>query len=166
VGLARLAGEIADGFHVHPFHSPRYLREVLLPAINQGTQNAGRQTSDVNISVSAFAASTPEDKNFARMQIAFYASTPSYRPVFSLHGWEEIAKQLSKLASRGKWGEMGELVDDEILETVGVVAAPGELGTTIKERYQGLADRLTLYIPYNPGERDDFWKNLIAEIKP
>jgi len=164
-GLARLAGEAADGFHVHPLNSPRYLREVLLPAIDEGLQKTGRQSSDVEISVTAFAASSPEEVNFARMQIAFYASTPSYRRVFSLHGWEEIAGQLSKLAARGQWGEMGELIDDEILETFGVVASPGELGAAIRERYQGLADRLTLYIPFNPGERDDFWKHLIADTK-
>jgi probable F420-dependent oxidoreductase len=164
-GLARLAGETADGFHVHPFHTPSYLQEVLLPAIYEGAQKTGRENSDVNISVTAFAASSPEEKNFARMQIAFYASTPSYRGVFSLHGWEQIAEQLSKLAARGKWGEMGNLIDDQILETVGVVAPPGELGTAIRERYQGLADRLTLYTPFNPGERDEFWKNLVAEIK-
>jgi probable F420-dependent oxidoreductase len=164
-GLARLAGESADGFHVHPLNSARYLREVLLPAINEGAQKAGRRSSDVNISVTAFAASSPEEANFARMQIAFYASTPSYRRVFSLHGWEETAQQLSKLAARGKWGEMGELVDDEILSTFGVVAPPDELGAAIKERYQGLADRLTLYTPFTPGERDDFWKNVIDDIK-
>jgi len=164
-GLARLAGECANGFHVHPLHSQRYLQEVLLPAIRQGAHQAGRQSSEVNIAVTAFAATSPEEKNFARMQIAFYASTPSYRQVFALHGWEEVAQQLSKLAARGKWGEMGDLIDDEILATYGVVAAPEDLGNAITERYQGLADRLTLYIPFSPRERDDFWKDLITKIK-
>jgi len=164
-GLARLAGEAADGFHVHPLNSPRYLREVLLPAIEAGAQETGRRRSNVNISVTAFAASSPEEENFARMQIAFYASTPSYRRVFSLHGWEQIAGQLSKFAARGQWGEMAELIDDEILATFTVLAAPEEMGAAIKERYQGLADRLNLYIPFNPGERDDFWRNLIDELK-
>ena len=94
-GLARLAGEVADGFHVHPFHTPRYLREVLLPAIHQGVQKVSRTQSDVKISVTVFTASTPEEADFARMQIAFYASTPSYRRVFDLHGWNEVSKQLS-----------------------------------------------------------------------
>lgn len=164
-GLARLAGESADGFHVHPLHSQRYLEEVLQPAINQGVQKAARKSSDINISVTTFAASTPEEMNFARMQIAFYASTPSYRRVFALHGWEETAQQLSKFAARGKWGEMGELIDDEILATFCVVAPPEKLGTAIRARYHELADRLTLYLPFTPGERDNFWKRLIAEIK-
>ena len=163
-GLARLAGEVADGFHVHPLHSPRYLQEVLIPAIKEGVQKTGRANSAVQISVTAIAASTPEEQNFARMQIAFYASTPSYRSVFSLHGWEQISEELSKFASRGKWGEMGALINDEILETFAVVAPPDELGAAVKERYQGLADRLTLYTPFTPGERDDFWKNLMDVI--
>jgi probable F420-dependent oxidoreductase len=164
-GLARLAGEVADGFHVHPLHSPRYLQEVILPAINEGTHKSRRSRANVTVSVTAFVATNPEEKNFARMQIAFYASTPSYRRVFAIHGWEAIAEKLSKHAARQEWGEMGELIDDEILATFAVVAAPRELAATLKERYQFLADRLTLYIPFTPGERHDFWKNLIAEIR-
>jgi probable F420-dependent oxidoreductase len=164
-GLARLAGETTQGFHVHPLHSPRYLREVILPAINAGTQKAERRNSDVKIAVTAFAASTSEEQNFARMQISFYASTPSYRRVFALHGWEETAEQLSKLAIRQRWGEMGEMIDDEIFSTFAVLAPPDQLGAALKERYQDLADHLTLYLPFTPGERDDFWRNLIAEIK-
>jgi probable F420-dependent oxidoreductase len=164
-GLAKLGGQVADGFHIHPLHSPRYLREVLLPSITAGAQSAGRTPSDINISVTAFIASSPEEENFARMQIAFYASTPSYRPVFALHGWEEIAQQLSKLAVHSQWGEMGSLIDDQILETIAVVAQPEDLGCAIKERYQGLADHLTVYLPFTPGERDDFWVKLVAEIR-
>jgi probable F420-dependent oxidoreductase len=164
-GLARLAGEAAQGFHVHPLHSPRYLREVLIPTINAGIQKAGRRTSDVKIAVTAFAASTPEEQNFARMQISFYASTPSYRRVFALHGWEEIAEKLSKLALRQDWGAMGALIDDEILAAFAVLAPPGELGAALKERYQNLADHLTLYLPFTPGERDEFWRNLMTEIR-
>jgi probable F420-dependent oxidoreductase len=164
-GLARLAGEAVEGFHVHPLHSPQYLREVILPAINEGLQKSGRSRADVSISVTAFVATNPEEKNFARMQIAFYASTPSYRRVFALHGWEEIAERLSKHAARQEWGEMGDLIDDEILGTFAVVAAPHELGTALRERYQGLADRLTLYSPFTPGEHDDFWRKLLAELK-
>ncbi|HEX7973398.1 MAG TPA: TIGR03617 family F420-dependent LLM class oxidoreductase, partial [Anaerolineales bacterium] len=105
-GLARLAGESADGFHVHPFHTPRYLSEVLMPALEQGAGKAGRTRADIKVSVTAFAVTSPEEDLFVRAQIAFYASTPSYRPVMALHGWDEIAERLSGLAARGQWGEM------------------------------------------------------------
>lgn len=159
-GLARLAGEVCDGFHVHPFNSPRYLQEVILPAIEAGLARGGRVRADLAVSVTAFAATTPEEENFARAQISFYASTPSYRPVFALHGWEDVAEKLSSLAARGEWGEMFGLVTDEILNTFCLVTDADSLPGKLKGRYQGLADRLTLYTPFTPGEKDGFWKDL------
>ncbi len=163
-GLARLAGELCEGFHVHPFHSPRYLHEVILPAIEQGVTKAGRVRADVSVSVTAFVATTPEEENFARAQISFYASTPSYRPVFALHGWEDVAEKLSAHAAKGEWGEMFGLITDEILATFCLVTDAGSLPEKLQERYMGIADRLTLYTPFVPGEKDAFWKRLMGEV--
>jgi len=163
-GLGRLAGEVCDGFHAHPFNSPRYLREVILPAIEEGLAKAGRKREDLSFSVTTFAATTPEEENFARAQISFYASTPSYRPVFALHGWEEVAEKLSSLAARKEWGEMFGLVTDEMLETFCLVTEAESLPEKLKERYEGIADRLTLYTPFIPGEKDEFWKRLVKEF--
>ena len=160
-GLARLAGEAADGFHVHPLHTPRYLRDVLLPAIEQGAVKAGRSRADVKIAASPFVVTSPDEDLFVRSQIAFYASTPSYRPVMALHGWEQVAERLSGHASRGEWGEMPPLISDEMLATFAVVAPPEELAAALAERYAGLADRLMLYIPFKPGERDAVWRALL-----
>ena len=155
---------MCDGFHVHPFHSPRYLREVILPAIEEGLAKTGRTRADLSVSVTAFAATTPEEENFARAQISFYASTPSYRPVFALHGWEDVAEQLSAHAAKGEWGEMFGLITDDMLRTFCAVADEAGLATDLKERYQGIADHLTLYTPFKPGEKDEFWKNLVKEF--
>jgi len=163
-GLARLAGEAADGFHVHPFHSPRYLSEVIIPAIEAGASKAGRARTDVKISVTAFAATTPEERQLTRQQISFYASTPSYRPVMELHGWGEAADHLRALASRGQWGEMPALISDNMLATFAVLASPADLGSTLLERYGQLADRLTLYLPFFPGERDPFWREIVKAV--
>ncbi len=160
-GLARLAGEVCDGFHAHPFNSPRYLRQVILPAIEQGLAQTNRKRGDLAVSVTAFVATTPEEENFARAQISFYASTPSYRPVFALHGWEDVAEKLSSLAARKEWGEMFILITDEILETFCLVTDAELLPGKLKERYEGIADRLTLYTPFVPGEKDEFWKKMV-----
>jgi probable F420-dependent oxidoreductase len=160
-GLAQLAGEAADGFHVHPLNSARYLREVVRPAITLGAQTANRETAACAVSVTAFVVTDDQQMQFAREQIAFYASTPSYRPVLALHGWEEIGERLSQLAARKQWAEMPALVDDTILRTFAVVADPADLAAALHERYAGLADRLTLYLPFVPGERDDFWRTLL-----
>jgi probable F420-dependent oxidoreductase len=161
-GLGRLAGEVADGFLVHPFHSPRYLREVMLPAIEQGLAKSGRSRSDVKVAVTAFVVASPGESNFVRQQIAFYASTPSYRPVMALHGWESAAEQLSALAARGKWGEMPALISDEMLGVFATVADAAELPAALFSRYGGFADRMSLYLPFMPGDRDTFWKGFLA----
>jgi probable F420-dependent oxidoreductase len=163
-GLARLAGEAADGFVVHPFHSVQYLQEKLLPAIQEGAVRAGRSRRDLKLSTTAFIVTSLEEAFFVRMQIAFYASTPSYRPVMALHGWEETAEQLSSLAAFGRWDEMPALISEEMLSTFAVVADAASLPAALSERYQGLVDRLAIYIPFVPGERDEFWKGLIQGV--
>jgi probable F420-dependent oxidoreductase len=163
-GLAGLAGETGQGFHVHPLNTPRYLREVLLPAIEQGAAKAGRSRGEIRVSVTAFAITNPVDELFVRSQIAFYASTPSYRPVMALHGWQEVAERLSGHAARGEWSEMPALIDDEMLEAFAVNSLEGALPEALEERYAGLADRLALYIPFTPGERDAFWRALVAHF--
>jgi probable F420-dependent oxidoreductase len=163
-GLARLAGETADGFHVHPFHTPEYLRHVLKPAIEEGAARVGRSPDSVQISATVFACSTEEERFFIKSQIAFYASTPSYRPVMELHGWEDTAQKLSNLAARGRWDEMPGLIGDEVLSTFAADVSPHDIGAALLGRYQGLADRLTLYHPFRPAEKDQFWSGLIREV--
>ena len=163
-GLAKLAGEICDGFHVHPFHSTRYLKEVILPAIEEGTNKERRKRKDISVSVTAFVATTSEEMNFARAQVSFYASTPSYRPVMDLHGWSSVAEKLSTHAARGEWAEMSMLITDEMLSEFCLVTEESKLAGELKKRYQGIANRLTLYTPFVPGERDEWWKKLTGEF--
>ena len=163
-GLARLAGELAQGFHAHPFHTQRYLREVILPAIELGAARAGRSRSEIKISTSALVVTSPEEEIFVRAQIAFYASTPSYRPVMELHGWEDTASQLSSLAASRAWADMAGLINDDMLRECAIIASPADLTSALMERYQGLVDRLGLYIPFVPGERDEFWKHLLQGV--
>ena len=161
-GLARLAGEVADGFLAHPFHSVRYLQEVLLPAIEQGAARAERPRPALQ--VTAFVVTDQAEEDFVRSQIAFYASTPSYRRVMRLHGWEETAEELSALAARGRWEAMPALVTDEMLDAFATRAAPEDLPVALEARYGGLADRLSLYTPFVPGQKDALWQRLIAHF--
>ena len=163
--LAKLAGELCDGFHAHPFHSPRYLREVILPAIEEGAQKEGRKRQDVAVSVTAFVATSPEEEAFARMQIAFYASTPSYRAVMDLHGWSDTAETLSGHAAKGDWAEMPMLITDEMLNEFCLHTTEANLAADLKARYHDLADRLTLYTPFVPGEKDAWWKSLADSFR-
>jgi len=162
--LCRLAGEVADGFLAHPYHSADYLRQVVRPALDAGAARAGRAPESIRLSVTALAATDDAEAEFARSQIAFYASTPTYRPVMAHHGWGEVADRLRELARRAAWGEMGELVSDEMLATFAVVAPESELPAALLERYAGLADRLSLYTPFAPGTRDAVWRRLAADM--
>jgi probable F420-dependent oxidoreductase len=159
-GLAKLAGELCEGFHAHPFHSTRYMKEVMLPAIEEGAKTANRKREDVSISITAFIATTPEEMNFARAQVSFYASTPSYRPVMDLHGWGDVAEKLSAHAAKGEWAEMPMLITDEMLSEFCLLTDESGLADGLKKRYEGIADRLTLYTPFMPGEKDDWWRGL------
>jgi probable F420-dependent oxidoreductase len=159
-GLARLTGEMGNGFHAHPFHTPEYLKEVILPAIEEGAAKAERTRGDISMVTHAFVVTNPQEREFVRQQISFYASTPSYRRVLAHHGWGEIGEKLSALAARQKWAEMPELIDDTILEHIATIAEPDELADALQERYAGIADRITIYMPFEPGELDTFWKQL------
>jgi probable F420-dependent oxidoreductase len=169
--LARLAGELCDGFHVHPFHSPEYLRRTVKPAIAEGAGGAGRSADDVELATSVFVVSGGDEREFseareaARSQISFYASTPTYRTVLEAHGWEPVGERLGLLAREKKWREMPALVTDEMLGAFVVEAPPEELGPALEERYEGLIDRVALYIPLVPGERDGFWQEVIGSLR-
>jgi probable F420-dependent oxidoreductase len=159
-GLAKLAGELCEGFHAHPFNSPRYMNEIILPAIEEGLQKSRRKRNDIAISMTPFVATSPEEEAFARMQIAFYASTPSYKSVMDLYGWGETAEKLSGFASKGEWAEMPMLVTDAMLNEFCLMTTQENLAADLKKRFGGIADRITLYTPFVPGEKDEWWKNL------
>jgi probable F420-dependent oxidoreductase len=165
IGMARLAGEIAEGFHAHPLHSERYLREVIRPALAEGAAAAGRSSDEITLTASVFMVTDEASEFFVRSQIAFYASTPSYRRVMALHGWEAVAEELSGLARRQDWSAMSDLISDDMLAAFAIVAQPADLPGAIRSRYEGLANRVIPYMPYYPGTQDEFWANLVEGMR-
>jgi probable F420-dependent oxidoreductase len=160
-GLAKLAGELCDGFHIHPFHTAGYLSEVLVPAVVEGAAKTGRERADLSLAASVFAATSDEEREACRQSISFYASTPSYRAVLAHHGWLEVGEKLSALAARGQWQEMPGLITDDILaEFCTQAESPAEMAAALQQRYGSLADRLALYIPYFPEDKDEWWREL------
>ena len=109
-------------------------------------------------------AEIEEQREKMRAQIAFYASTPTYRTVLEAHGWEEVGQRLGKLARDKKWKEMSNLVTDEMLHAFTIEAASDEVGFALKERYENLLDRVALYVPFVPGRQDDFWRTMIGSV--
>ena len=163
-GLAQLAGEVCDGFHVHPYHSAAYLRDVLRPAMAAGAARAGRAPADIQVAGTVFVITAPGERDTVRQQIAFYASTPTYRPVMAHHGWAETAERLSALAARGEWAAMTALISDEMLDTFAVSAPLAELAEPLRARYAGLLDRVALYRPFVLSDDGASWQKLAREI--
>lgn len=148
---ARMAGEVADGIHVHPFHSMRYLQEVVLPAIHEGASSAGRNPDDIAIvcPIMAILGDTEEERIKARdqtrLRIAFYGSTRTYSGVFDLHGWEGTADRLHELQRAGDLKGMAATITDEMLEVYSLEATWDGLADALVDKYGGIADRIVMY---------------------
>ena len=148
--LSRLAGELCSGFHVHPFHTVRYLDEVVLPGIAAGSGAAGRSIDDVELATTVFVMTGTTESEVERamdpirQQIAFYASTPSYLPVLEAEGWD-FGGELNAMSKQGRWEEMARLVPDDAVLTVGVAATADRLAEAIQDRYGDRVQRLGFY---------------------
>ena len=158
--MHEVAGEVADGVIAHAFTTERYVKEVSLPAIDRGLAKAGRSRSDFTITCPVFVVTGADEKAFEQSragvskQIAFYGSTPAYRPVLEMHGWGELQSELNRLSKLGQWNEMGSLIDDDILETFAVVAEPDRLLDALKARCGDAIDRMLFTVPKGVGESE------------
>ena len=170
--MSRLAGEMCDGYHVHPFHTVRYLREVTLPAMRDGARAAGRSTDEVEMASSVMVVTgrdesqIEESRRGVRQQIAFYASTPAYRRVLDAHGWD-FGPALAQLARRGRWGRMADLIPDEVVAEVAVEAPVDRLGSAIRARYEGVLDRVGCYSMGDSVSSitDEEWATILAQVR-
>jgi probable F420-dependent oxidoreductase len=170
--MAATAGAVADGVIAHVFCTPRYLADVLLPAVHRGVAEAGRARDDVAVVAPVFVVTGPDAATRAavadavRGQVAFYGSTPTYRAVLELAGRGEVADRLHALSvSRdpGRWQAMAGLVDDDLLAEFAVVTeAPADVPRLLEQRYAGLADRVVIGAP--PGVDPIAWFEAIGPV--
>jgi probable F420-dependent oxidoreductase len=168
--MCQLAGELCEGFHAHPLHSARYLKERVLANIELGLAKSGRRRAAIEVSSSIFVIPTDDvaAAKYAseiREQIAFYASTPPYRPVFELEGWGDVADQLKALAARGRWTEMPALITDDMLDAFALRGSWAELPKKVLQKYDGLLDRVSYYFPVVPGDNEALWRSTVAGFK-
>ena len=147
--MLRMAGEVADGVHVHPLNHPTYLRETVIPNLREGATKAGRSAEDLEIIVPAFIVPIDGDearwRNFARMQVAFYGSTPNYAFIFEQLGFEGTTDRIRERQRARDLAGMAAEVSDELLDHFVVTGPRSELADKILERYQGLATRVVSY---------------------
>ncbi|HEV8474102.1 MAG TPA: TIGR03617 family F420-dependent LLM class oxidoreductase [Methylomirabilota bacterium] len=159
--MCRIAGEVCDGLHVHPFNSPTYLRELVQPAVNEGLAKGRRTRADFTYATSSFVivGDTDEEraaqKEAIKQQIAFYASTRTYEPVLAAHGWQDLVPHLHRKSVEGDWKGMANLITDEMVETYAVTGTYATIAAKLKARYEGLLDRTAFYQPYTQPGLDD-----------
>lgn len=167
--MTQVAGMVADGFFVHGFTTERYLRDVTLPALEEGMRAADRSgTDDFEVLGSPFVVTGLDEDAMAecadavRKRIAFYGSTPAYRTVLSLHGWDDLGAELTALSKQGNWDQMTKLIDDDVLNAFAVVGPPDELPRLITRRFGDLLTSCRLQQPATMS--DEQWQPILTEL--
>jgi probable F420-dependent oxidoreductase len=154
--MTEVAGEVADGFLVHPFHTEESVASLTLPALERGLARSGRSRADFTVACQCIVAAGADEedlaaaKNLARAQISFYGSTPAYRPVLDCHGWGDLHVELNRLSKRGEWLAMAGSIDDAVLEKIAVVGTFEEVGHRLRARCEKFADRVSPIALHTP----------------
>ncbi len=168
--MCKLAGEVADGVNIHPFHTRKYLEEKAIPAVKEGLNASGRADSACEVATAAFVAAGETEreiksmKEMVRAQLSFYGSTKSYFAVWEAHGWQAVGETLREMSLKGQWANMPKAVPDEALETFTVSGSWDEIPGKLKQKYGGLVDRLALYFPFQPGKQEALMKKIAEGI--
>jgi probable F420-dependent oxidoreductase len=148
--MLRVAGEECDGVKLHGFCTRRYIEESVMPRLAEGFAKSGRRRENFEISGGGFLATGPDDATVARMfewvrsRVAFYGSTPSYWPVFELHGLEGLGQKLHAMSREGRWREMTREVPDDVVHLFAAVGRYDEIAGAIEARFGGLVDAINL----------------------
>ena len=144
----RMAGEVGDGVRLHGFCTRRYLAEEILPRLHEGMARSGRTREHFEITGGGFVATGPDEETTAQMfeivrgRVAFYGTTPSYWPVFDLHGLGDLGRELNTMSKAGKWNELASRVPDDVVHLFAAVGTHKDIAKRIEERFGGLSDAL------------------------
>jgi probable F420-dependent oxidoreductase len=167
--MIEVAGEVADGFIAHPFATRKSLREAILPALERGLARAGRRRADIQVVCATIVVTAEREDELARVrravkkQLAFYGSTPAYRPTLDCHGWGDLHPELNRLSKAGRWDDMTDLIDDALLDAVAVIRPRREVAAALVERLADLADGVSL--TNNRAPDPTHWADVVADLK-
>jgi probable F420-dependent oxidoreductase len=169
--MGRLAGELCQGLRLHPIATFRFTREVLLPAIAEGAEKAGRKPTDVDLVGAPFLVVARDEAGLVtarqdlKQHIAFYASTPTYHSVLEFHGWMDAAAELHALSRAGRWKDMPSVITDEMLDEWAVIALADRFAETLRARCDGLFSTVLLDLPGELRADDDWVRETVAALK-
>lgn len=172
--MLEMAGEVADGVHVHPLNTPTYLRETVLPALATGAARSGRDRAALSLMVPCFTAAGDDAeqarwREMARVQVAFYGSTPNYGFIFEQVGFEGVTERIRERQKAGDIAGMAAVVTDDLLEHFVVTAGWDDLADALVARYGGIADRVVSYFAGASWSQDpaslERWGAVTARLK-
>jgi probable F420-dependent oxidoreductase len=167
--MTEVAGEVADGFMIHPFATEQSIRSITLPALERGAGRAGRTLADIEIAFPLMIAVGETEAEFERAltgirsQLAFYGSTPAYKVVLDEHGWGDVQPELNRLSKQGQWPQMAELITDEMVDAFVVQGTPDDIATKVLARYGDVVQRVSFNAPYQV--EPDRWARALAGFR-
>ena len=144
--MMKVAAEECDGVMLHGFCTRKYLQERIIPRLEKGLESAGRSRDQFEISGGGFVATGPDDEavqklfEWVRMRIGFYGSTPSYWPVFEVHGLQDLGLKLNEMSKKGQWDEMTKEISDDVVHLFAAVGRHDELVGALTDRFGGMTD--------------------------
>jgi probable F420-dependent oxidoreductase len=166
--MTAVAGEVADGYFVHPFHTREFIEQVTLPSLEKGFAKSGRSRDDCEVSAQCIIAAGDTEEELrtamqgAKAQISFYGSTPAYRGVLESIGMGGLQDELNLLSKKGGWLEMAARIDDDLLGQIAVVGSRSEIPGLLQQRFGKWADRISLVAPFAPDE--DNWRSVVLAL--
>lgn len=169
--MCAVAGEVADGVRLHPICTARFIDERVHPALAKGRARSGRPAAAVEVCMKPLIATAPDRAALSRVtdtvraRVAFYLSTPAYRRVFELHGWEALADRAAALSKAGRWDDLTRVVDDEVLHTVATIGCHDTIGDQLVERYGSRVDRLEFSIPVQSPQEAGRLRAILAALR-
>ena len=169
--ICRLAGEACDGLLLHPLGSPAYVRQVARPAVEEGARRSGRSLDAFEMSASGFVITgqtkeeVAERRAAARERIAFYGSTPTYQTILAVHGWEGLTSELHQMSREGKWKEMADAINDEMMDAFCLSGTYDEIGGKLRERWHGLATRVEIPVTAMVNATPEQRKRVVRDLQ-
>ncbi|MEX2254830.1 MAG: TIGR03617 family F420-dependent LLM class oxidoreductase [Acidimicrobiia bacterium] len=152
--MTQCAATVADGLLVHPFHTDRFIRDHVTPAVTAGLAESGRDRAAFTVSATPIVCTGATDDEMAEARtrvrglLGFYGSTPAYRVTLDAHGWGELQGELNRLTKEGRWDDISEVLPDEVVDTIAVCCRPEEVADRLRARYADAVDRVGLSMPY------------------
>lgn len=169
--MCAVAGEVADGVRLHPICTERFIDERVKPSLTVGADRAGRDVGQVEVCMKPLIGTAADDATLERVtatvraRVGFYLSTPSYRRVFDLHDWGDLADKAAVLSKTQRWEELAAMVPDEVLHTVATIGTHETIVDRLLDRYDSRVDRIEFSIPITGPADAELFSSMLARLQ-